>query len=94
MILAAADCAEGKGPPPPELELAWQAKQWNALPEPGGLRDQRVGELARMSAALNTYNAVRLWCFTTEQLRFPERHPDAWEIVSCIIGLRRRLRDE
>ena len=61
MILAAAAYAEDskKNAPPPELSLAFKAEQWGTLPEPGGLRDQRIGELDRMTVVLNTYKAVK-----------------------------------
>lgn len=42
-----------------ELQLAWQADTWHALPEAGGLLDQPAGLLNRMSAALNVYNATK-----------------------------------
>jgi len=58
-VLAAADAAEGVGGMPAELELALQCERWGALPEPGGLLDQPMGLLARMSAVLNVYNALK-----------------------------------
>jgi len=88
MILAAADCAEGKGPPPPELQLAWQARQWASLPEVGGLRDQRAGELYRMATAENVYNAVRSWRRSANWAQWAKDNPEEWETV-CMV---RRLR--
>jgi len=88
MILAAADCAEGKGPPPPELQMAWQARQWSTLPETGGLRDQQAGELYRMATAENVYEAVRAWRRSTNWAQWAKENPDEWEIV-CMV---RRLR--
>lgn len=48
-----------KCPPPPELTLALQCDRWGTLPEPGGVRDQRIGELDRMAVVLNIYRAVK-----------------------------------
>ena len=61
MIRAAAAHAEspGKNPPPPELTLALQCDRWGTLPETGGVRDQRIGELDRMAIVLNIYRAVK-----------------------------------
>lgn len=86
--MAAAACAEGDGPPPVELELAWQAQRWGALPEPGGLRDQRAGELNRMASASNVYDAVRSWRGSTNWIEWSERHPEQWKVVSRVIALR------
>ena len=59
MILAAADYAEGKGPPPAELELAFLCRQYRCLPRGGGIYDQLAGELERMHLALNVYEAIK-----------------------------------
>ncbi len=88
MILGAAACAEGKGPPPPELELAWQAESWHALPEPGGLRDQRAGELTRMAVAANVYRAMREWRKTAQWATWAKEHPEQWELVQTVLKLR------
>ena len=90
MILAAAACAEGNGPPPPELELAWQARTWGIPPEPGGLRDQRAGELRKMTAALNTYNAFRAWRQATDWAQWAQRNPEDWQLVQYVLTLRER----
>jgi len=89
MILAAAACAEGDGPPPPELELGWQARRWpGALPEVGGLRDQRAGELRRIAAALNVYDAIKSWRGSTDWVRWKQAHPEQWKTVARVIVLR------
>ncbi len=88
MILAAADCADGKGPPPPDLILAWQARTWNTLPEPGGLRDQYAGELARMSAAMNTYDAWRRRRHHQNWAKWAKDDPKSWHIILHVQKLR------
>ncbi len=89
MILAAAACAEGDGPPPPELELGWQARRWHgALPEAGGLRDQRAGELHRIAAALNVYDAVKGWRGSANWVKWRDEYPEQWKVVSRVIALR------
>jgi len=92
MILAAADCAEGRGPPPPELELAWQARSWGTLPEAGGLRDQRAGELRRLSAALNTYNAVKAFHAAKDAKQWADTRPDQWRIMQYVATLRAKAK--
>jgi len=61
MIRAVVDHVQSpqNNPPPPELTLALQCDQWGSLPEPGGVRDQRIGELSKMATALNVYRAVK-----------------------------------
>ena len=88
MILEAAACAEGKGPPPPELELAWQAESWRALPEAGGLRDQRAGELSRMAMALNVYRAVKGWRGNANWAAWAQDNPGQWEMIQAVVKLR------
>ena len=88
MILAAAACAEGDGPPPPELELGWQARRWRVLPEPGGLRDQCAGELRRMIAALNVYDAIKGWRGSANWVRWRDECPEQWEIVASVLQMR------
>lgn len=94
MILAAAACAEGSGPPPPELELAWQVRGWGALPEPGGLRDQRAGELRRMSVALNAYGAVRAFHASSDKAKWARDYPGQWEVFQHVMTLRGRAKKE
>ena len=91
MILAVADCAEGKGPPPGELMLAWQAQTWNTLPEAGGLRDQPAGLIERMSATLRVYDAMKIYADSPpgNEGEFTKQNPRAWEIVLSVMGLRR-----
>ena len=61
MIRAVVDHVQNpkKHPPPPELTLALQCDQWGSLPEPGGVRDQRIGELSKMTTALNVFRAMK-----------------------------------
>ena len=92
MILAAAAHAEGKGPPPPELELAWQAEAWRALPEAGGLLDQRAGELDRMAAALNVYRAFRGWKGSTNWATWANGNKEAWRVVQTVLEMRENAR--
>jgi len=83
------DAAENKGAPPPELTLAWSCKQWQTLPEPGGRRDQRAGELERMSAAINTYDAIRAFRASKNWAEFAKRNPGAMAAIARVRELRR-----
>lgn len=89
MILAAAACADSGGPPPPELKLAWQARTWGKLPEPGGLRDQRAGELERMAAALNVYQTIHGFHLSNDWERWGRTNPSGSEILAYVLRLRR-----
>ena len=51
--------AEGDGPPPPELRLAWQCQRWGGLPDAGGIYDQDALTLYRMSSLGNVYDTVK-----------------------------------
>lgn len=93
MILAAAAYAEDpKGnEPPPELQLAFQAEQWHILPEPGGLRDQRIGELDRMAAALNAYRLLKEYKSIPsgkEKGKWIEAHPSEYQLYRNILDLK------
>lgn len=82
MIEAVVLCATKNGTPPPELELAWSARSWRALPFPGGLLDQPAGLLKRMQIALNVFDAFSLWKSHKpgEEIEFKKNHPWAWDI--------------
>ncbi len=88
MILATADCADGKGPPPPELTLAWQAERWHTLPEPGGMRDQVAGELERMAASANVFDTVRSFRASKNWAQWSRANKDAMKIMDVIMKLR------
>jgi len=89
MILAAAACADSEGPPPPELVLAQNARFWNKLPEPGGLRDQRAGELQRMTAALNVYETIRGFHASNNWEQWGRTNPGGSAILAYVLRLRR-----
>ena len=93
MILAAAAHAEdASNKPPPELSLAFKAEQWGVLPETGGLRDQRIGELDRMTTYLNVYRAMKGYKEARTQEareRWRESNPQGWAIYLDILQLRK-----
>lgn len=41
--------------------LDWYCQKYSTLPEAGGMRDQPAGDIERMTAASNVYNAVASW---------------------------------
>ena len=90
MILAAADAAEGLGPPPEELQLAWHVKRWGSLPRAGGLDDQPVGLVARMATAGNVYDAIRSWRKSPNWIKWQADNPGAWDVVQAVIELRKQ----
>jgi hypothetical protein len=44
--------------PPQELIMAWRCRQWNALPEAGGVFDQPYTLMERMEALSNIYDTM------------------------------------
>ena len=56
MIRAVALYVYGDGPPPPELAYWFDWETFNVLPNSGGTRDQRAGELQRIKAAKIAYD--------------------------------------
>lgn len=94
MILAAADCADDDTKsPPPELVLGWQWTRFGTPPKAGGLEDQRAGEIDRITAALNTYDAMNAWKRAKAQgetvFKFPQQFPTQWRIVTEVIKMRK-----
>ena len=59
MIQQAADCANGKAPPPPELSLLWRCRQFSCLPEAGGYNDQDAPTMERAAAFDNVYSFIK-----------------------------------
>jgi hypothetical protein len=72
------------------LRLAWHCKEWGALPEAGGLRDQRAGEIGRMTQVYNVWLAHKRWKATPGKERgtFAKRYPDDWKIYRATLELR------
>lgn len=79
MIRAAVRHAKKEGPPPPELNLVFQWRTWGVLPNSGGLRDQRAGDLDRMLSVANAYDLMTLHKkgglkdMTSDQILYLER---------------------
>lgn len=88
-MLAAAMSAEGKAEPPPELVLAWRCDRFRALPESGGVLEQRAGLLEKMDAALDAWSAWRSWTGRQagHEAEWAERHPAAWITVQEIMEM-------
>ena len=82
--MAAAACAEGKGPPPPELNLGWEIERFHALPEPGGLRDQIAGEMLRCRAVLNVYGAFKAFRGSRKWAAWSKSNQAQWAIVAQV----------
>jgi len=55
------DCANGEGPPPPELTIGWQCERFNCLPETGAYMDQDYKTMMLMTACMNTHSVVKRW---------------------------------
>jgi hypothetical protein len=90
--LTAADAADKKGQPPPALITAWTCHRWNALPEPGGLRDQPMRLMADMTLCENVYDAISAWRRSDNWALFQKNNPHTWEIVSEVLRRRKHAR--
>jgi hypothetical protein len=55
------DCANGDGPPPPELSLGWQCERFNCLPDVGAYKDQDYQTMVFMTAFMNVHSVVKRW---------------------------------
>lgn len=70
-------CAEENGTPPFELRLAWQMERYHALPDNGGLLDQRyklmrvAATLKQVYAAITGYNAAGI-----ERAKWSNNYPE------------------
>lgn len=81
---------EGKGPLPNELELAFYARDFHALPEAGGVYDQPAGMVRRMKNALDVYNLWREWKTLDAERKgdWIKAHPGRWSAVNQILEIR------
>ena len=96
--MLAAYSADKKGPvpegdiPPPALVEAWKCHRWDALPEPGGLRDQPIRLMADMTLCENVYDAIKAWRRSKNWALFQKDNPQTWEIVSEVLRRRKNAR--
>jgi hypothetical protein len=92
VILEAATCAENKGQPPPELQMAWDCQAWGALPEAGGMRDQPAGLMLRMRTCLSVFQAWRDYAVdghkAGEMAAWAQEHAEEWRIVGEVKRIR------
>ena len=88
MILAAANCAEGKGLPPMELQYAWQCSDYSALPNAGGLRDQPVSLMNGMTACLNVWSAMKEYLQNNQTTEWVRKNPEKWKVIVAVMNLR------
>lgn len=93
MILAAADYAEDKGSPPPDLEMGLRWRIYGTPPEAGGIRDQRAGEVSRITTLLNVYDAVRNMRRSKNWAQWATDNPGLARVWGYILELREQYRD-
>jgi len=94
MILAVTDYVEGEiDAPPIELKYALQAKNFGALPNDGGLRNQPVGLMIRMSAALNVFQAFSAFKSAGFDPKWIKNNSESWNIISEVAILRKNIDD-
>ena len=86
-MLAAADAAEGKIEPPPELQMAWDAKEYGVMPYKGARADQPAGLLKRMRTLSNIYDAFKGVQANSENLAEYRKTPQ-YKIYMDVMKLR------
>jgi len=92
LILAAADYARGKGPPPRALTIAQQCEHWHALPNAGGIFDQPIRLMEDMRVALNVYRSEKAFRYAMNNsniVKWQRQNPDTWAVASAVRQLRR-----
>lgn len=89
-MIAAADAAQYGEPPPPELRLAWRIQQWGP-PDGNGWNDWPAGQLDRMSAVLNVYNAMMAYVGGSGNVEWMDANPAAARTVTRITKWRMEL---
>jgi len=68
--------------------MARQIQHWGSLPEPGGLRDQPAGLLARLASVENVYDAQTSFNKAVNKAAWGVEHPEQWKVVQAVIELR------
>jgi hypothetical protein len=63
-------------------------RDFGVLPNAGGLRDQRAGEVPRMIRLLNVYDAIKAFRRATDWGQFAEDNPEAWATISEVRRMR------
>ena len=81
---------------PPELELGLSCERWGALPSAGGLLDQDIGLMMRMSAVVNVYRAIRSEKERGKQtlVEWSDRNPQTWKVLAQVERIRRSKNGE
>lgn len=60
------------------------------MPDSGGLRDQRAGEITRITTVLNVWEAWRAWMKRKggDELEFKNKNPEWFDIVMKVQGMK------
>ncbi len=72
---------------PPELSYALQARDFQALPNQGGLRDQPVKLLNRMRIAYNVWRAVSEYSSAKNSAIWAQQNPSMWKVAAESLSL-------
>ena len=74
---------------PPMLSNAWKTNK-HGLPYSGGWAEHPIYYLSQMTAAENTYKAMKQWNAPgTKWGEFPTKYPHYWRIVNKVLELRK-----
>lgn len=76
--------------PPLALTLYWQGERFHALPDGGGLLDQRVRLMRTMNACLSAYEAARsrARAGAGQRARWRSDHPEMDDTLVAVERLR------
>ena len=91
IVLAVAAHVEDGAPAPPELDW-WRFREWGA-PYAGGWLDYPAAEFARARAAKNVYIAMNGFKAARDLPTWCDANPDAWNLVSYVLGLKQEAAD-
>ena len=74
-------------PLPPALDYAFQAKEFQALPKQGGLREQPVKLMIQMRVALNVWKAVSSYISAPNSAEWAQNNHETWEVVAEALSI-------
>lgn len=76
------------------MTLFWQARDWRALPDAGGLLDQRPRLMRTMTAAESAYQAARAYAQAPAggRAKWRAEHPEADDVLAGVEQMRQWLK--
>ena len=85
--MAVVDYINEKDRLPPALNYAFQAHEYQALPNKGGLREQPVKLLSHMRIAYNVWRAVSDYLAAPKSAEWAQKNRSQWQIAAEALSL-------